>query len=348
MKKLKLNYTCTDPDCAQYMAKVTDTRYSYIEYREWFGNYIVCHAVVDLQDYTLDEICTYCSSYYASLEQMVADYGFRGALQIMAECIFEQLGFDDMEFNAGDAGVDLSWVEKLDRVDAAVLITKCVSPDFFDAALEHKDRLIVHATITGYGHSALEPNVPTPYEEFAAIMELVKAGFPMEKIVIRIDPIIPTEKGLSVAYRTMISFMEMGFQRYRVSVIDMYPHARSRFKKAGLPLPYGDSGFAPSQAQLSKVDDMLRQAKQFWEGLDNGKVLRIESCAEPGLTEPIACGCISDYDLNLLGFSEDAESNGAGYQRKGCMCYAGKTELLKHKTRCPHGCLYCYWKDIKG
>lgn len=45
---------------------------------------------------------------------------------------------------AGDAGVDLSWVEKLDRVDAAVLITKCVSPDFFDAALEHKDRLIVH------------------------------------------------------------------------------------------------------------------------------------------------------------------------------------------------------------
>ena len=202
--------------------------------------------------------------------------------------------------------------------------------------------------IDQYGHSALEPNVPTPYEEFAAIMELAKAGFPMEKIVIRIDPIIPTEKGLSVAYRTMISFMEMGFQRYRVSVIDMYPHARNRFKKAGLPLPYGDNGFAPSQAQLSKVDDMLRQTKQFWEGLDNGKVLRIESCAEPGLTEPIACGCISDYDLNLLGFSEDAESNGAGYQRKGCMCYAGKTELLKHKTRCPHGCLYCYWKDIKG
>ena len=179
-------------------------------------------------------------------------------------------------------------------------------------------------------------------------MELVKAGFPMSRIVVRVDPIIPTEKGLSVAYHTLISFMEMGFQRYRVSVIDMYPHARSRFKKAGLPLPYGDNGFAPSQAQLSKVDDMLRQAKQFWEGLDNGKVLRIESCAEPGLTEPIACGCISDYDLNLLGFSEEAESNGAGYQRKGCMCYAGKTELLKHKTRCPHGCLYCYWKDIKG
>ena len=42
---------------------------------------------------------------------------------------------------AGDAGVDLSWEEKLDDVDAAVLITKCVSPDFFDATLRHKDKL---------------------------------------------------------------------------------------------------------------------------------------------------------------------------------------------------------------
>lgn len=28
---------------------------------------------------------------------------------------------------AGDAGVDLSWGEKLNRIDAAVLITKCVA-----------------------------------------------------------------------------------------------------------------------------------------------------------------------------------------------------------------------------
>lgn len=61
---------------------------------------------------------------------------------------------------AGDAGVDLSWEEKLDDVDAAVLITKCVSPDFFDATLRHKDKLIIHTTVTGYGHSILEPNVP--------------------------------------------------------------------------------------------------------------------------------------------------------------------------------------------
>lgn len=97
---MKLNYICTDSDCAQYGAKISDARYSYIEYRDWFGRYIVCHAVVDLTDYSLDEIVRYCSAYYTSLEQMVADYGFRGALKVMAECIFEQLDFDEMEFNA--------------------------------------------------------------------------------------------------------------------------------------------------------------------------------------------------------------------------------------------------------
>ena len=100
MNGMKLSYICTDPDCAQYMARISDTQYSYIEYREWFGDYIVCHAVVDLQDYSLDEIFAYCSTYYNSLEQMVRDYGFRGALQVMSECIFEQLDFGDMEFNA--------------------------------------------------------------------------------------------------------------------------------------------------------------------------------------------------------------------------------------------------------
>lgn len=249
---------------------------------------------------------------------------------------------------AGDAGLDLSWVDKLDTVDGAIVITKNITTGFCNAAIDHKDKLIVHATVTGYGQSILEPNVPHPALELGSIMKLVNRGLPKNKVVIRVDPIIPTEKGIDTAYRVIKAFMDEGFSRFRVSLIDMYPHARSRFKEAGLPLPYGDNGFAPSKVQLAKVDDMLRQAKNFWEGLHNGKALRIESCAEPGLTESIPCGCISDYDLNLLGLSEDTEANGVGYQRKGCVCYAGKHELLKHKTRCPHGCLYCYWKDMKG
>lgn len=244
----------------------------------------------------------------------------------------------------GDAGLDLSWGEKLSSVDGAVLVTKCISPGFLDLALKHKDKLIIHATFTGYGRTVVEPCVPPPYEEYDAIMQLIKGGFPKERVVIRVDPIIPTLKGTRTALSAIETFMDQGFSRYRISVIDMYPHVRERFKLAGLPLPYGD-GFSPSQEQLARVDTMVKIAKAYWTEQHDSS-LRIEACAEPGLHETIACGCISAYDLALLGLC-DEQFDSAGYQRKNCMCYSGKTELLQHRQQCPHGCLYCYWKPKK-
>lgn len=248
---------------------------------------------------------------------------------------------------AGDAGLDLSWVDKLGTVDGAIVITKCVSVSFHDAVLDNKDKLIVHATFTGYGGSILEPGVPDTYDEFDAIMALVKHGFPKEKVVIRVDPIIPTTKGINKALQVIQTFMDVGFPRFRVSIIDMYPHVRERFKQVGLPLPYGESGFLPNAEQVHAVDNMLKAASEYWETLEIRDSfpckLRIESCAEPGLTNAIRCGCISNYDLRLLGLT-DSETDSLGYQRPNCMCYSGKTELLEHKKRCPHECLYCYWK----
>jgi len=248
---------------------------------------------------------------------------------------------------AGDAGKDLSWVDRLGTVDGAIVITKCASVDFHDAVLANKDKLIVHATFTGYGHSVLEPNVPFPYEEFDAIMALVKDGFPNEKMVIRVDPIIPTEKGIDKALGVIKTFIDVGFSRFRISIIDMYPHVRERFKQAGLPFPYGEFGFQPAKEQVAAVDEMLKAASEYYHSLGNRELfsdeLRIESCAEPGLKNVIQCGCVSAYDLNLLGLETD-DSDSCGYQRPNCLCYSGKTELLKHKERCPHGCLYCYWK----
>ena len=62
----------------------------------------------------------------------------------------------------GDAGLDLSWASKLDTVDGAIVITKFLSPACYDALLANKEKLILHATLTGYGHSVLEPAVPPP------------------------------------------------------------------------------------------------------------------------------------------------------------------------------------------
>lgn len=246
---------------------------------------------------------------------------------------------------AGDAGLDLRWESRLAEVDGAIVITKRITSDFFDAALRHKDKLIIHATVTGNGGTAIEPNVPSFEQSFISVNALVRSGFPREKVVIRVDPIIPDANHLLAALKVFSSFMSVGFTRYRVSIIDMYPHARKRFEQAGIPLPYGPAGFSPSKEQSAAVDKMLSEARAQFDSLcgKGADALRIEACAEPQLQNVIQCGCVSGYDLALLGLdASDADSSGP--QRKNCLCYSGKVELLSHRTRCQNGCLYCYWR----
>lgn len=93
-------WVLTDPDCNQYGKQLSDFSWSYIESRLLGnGEYAVSQAVVDLQDYSLDEWEEYISGYYKSIEEVVSSYGFRKALQIIAESIFEQLDFDEVESN---------------------------------------------------------------------------------------------------------------------------------------------------------------------------------------------------------------------------------------------------------
>lgn len=237
---------------------------------------------------------------------------------------------------AGDAGIDLSWEYKLGTVDGAILITKDVNKDFIEAVMRNRDKVIVHATCTGYGGTIIEPNVPNFENNFSNIRELISYGFPKDRIVIRVDPIIPTEKGIYRAKTIIgIAIRDLDIFRFRVSIIDLYNHVKKRFKSNGIPLPFDKY---PSPKQISDVNSMISDIYDKYSYLP----LRIESCAEPKLTHCIKCGCISDYDLKLLGLS-DENGTYSGFQRKNCMCYDGKIELLSHKNQCKHGCLYCYW-----
>lgn len=237
---------------------------------------------------------------------------------------------------AGDAGLDLSWANKLDTVDGAIVITKTPNNAFIREVLKHKDKLIVHATITGNGGSIIEPNVPNVETTYQAIEKLRHNGFPIEKITIRVDPIIPDKEHIKNAAYVIDKFASSGYRRFRVSIIDMYPHVRQRFVDAGIELPYGGN-FSPSLTQCQAVDEMLRKTKTLFPEI------QIESCAEPRLSEPIKCGCVSAYDLTLLGLNPE-DSDTVGFQRKNCLCYSGKTELLTTKHRCANQCLYCYWR----
>jgi hypothetical protein len=236
---------------------------------------------------------------------------------------------------AGDAALDMSWKDALENdafLDGAILVTKHVTDGFIEAVLCHRNA-IVHATLTGYGGSVLEPGVPPPEAQIAQIKKLIESGFDKRKLVVRIDPIIPTFEGVAKADRMYAATRDFA-ERYRVSIIDMYPHVRERFRKAGLPLVYGDM-FSPFAWQSELVDD--------WIAGIEGKGVVIETCAEPMLKHGTKTGCVSETDLGLLGL--DAVPCGpSGIQRKTCLCPSFKTELLQNRRRCGHGCLYCYWK----
>lgn len=234
---------------------------------------------------------------------------------------------------AGDAGLDLSWEAKLQTVDMAVIISKHITlknKPFLDALLRHKrGNIILHCTCTGYGGTVLEPNVPTVDDVAEAVAYLIYSGFLPDRIVLRTDPVIPTPKGIATAERVWQRFQNMGISRCRYSVLDMYPHVKERFVKAVGSVPF--NGFRAPEYMLELVRQAVSRNKALYQ---------FESCAE-NLPEPV--GCISKRDLELLGLPVD-EATVGGYQRRGCLCLAGKTELLTSKRQCPSKCLYCYWR----
>lgn len=240
---------------------------------------------------------------------------------------------------AGDGGLDLSWAKRLSEVDGAVIITKQLTDGCQKLLAENQNHCILHHTITGLGGTVLEPNVPVWSSELRKTKDFCeRTGFPMEQVVIRVDPIVPTDTYIPRARSVLLTGAEYGFKRFRVSVLDMYPHVIRRFRNAGVKVPYTKFHAPPEKLQL--VDCMIRDVKEKYRSIV------VEACAENNLKNVRHCGCVSEYDLNILGIDFD-ELDAAGYQRMYCMCYSGKKELLKHKERCAHKCLYCFWKTDK-
>lgn len=245
----------------------------------------------------------------------------------------------------GDAGVDFRWEDRLGEVDGAVLITKNLNPVFQSKVLEHAKTkpIIVHCTCTGWGGTVMEPHVPTYKQQLDWLCNFIKSGFPAERIVLRIDPIFPTRNGLNNVL-CMMNYMHTldipaDKLRYRISVVDEYPHVRERYKKLGFA-PMYDGNFYPSAEQLALVGKTLSTLPY-----------KFATCAEDKLAAMFPNtfeikGCISSDDLALMGLKPDDSFTENPQHRTGCHCLSCKYELLnKPRKKCPHNCLYCFWKD---
>ena len=240
----------------------------------------------------------------------------------------------------GDPAFDTSWIQRLSSVDGAIIITKHITDAIRNVLLTSSTPCILHCTCTGWGGSWMEPNVPNPRVQLGALKELFNSGFPPERVVLRIDPIIPIEEGLRRASGVLdyCADHDINISRVRISVYDNYPHARERILRSSGMAIYGGSFQAPYESKMSVIEALERYPYTF------------ETCAEDILSTTsskfIVRGCVSSVDIRTLGLSTgdmSAYENGQG--RAGCHCLTCKKELLNTKRRCPHGCLYCYWKD---
>lgn len=258
----------------------------------------------------------------------------------------------------GDAGIDFSWEDALKNksIDGAVLITKKLSFQFIERVVELQKegyQVIVHAAITGWGGTRLEPNVCSYKESVSLLCSLIQAGYRKENCVLRIDPVFPTKNGVKrledvISYTADMALFPM---RVRISVLDEYNHVKERFRKSGFHPIYGEAFQADTEQINTLAQALVRIALKYQ--------IVFECCAETkliqevervknslGITQDIciAAGCISEKELKLMGIGDETYTKNP-QNRSGCLCLSCKKELLKNKSRCPNGCLYCYWKD---
>ena len=215
----------------------------------------------------------------------------------------------DQLFNPGDALLAIS--KNIDR------------PDLQAFLLKHQSCTIFHANITGMGGSVIEPGVSHFSKTIEGLNSLIQQGFPVSHIVLRVDPIVPTTKGIQTA-KQVLQLCPEGISRIRFSFIDRYKH--TGFVNKHLPW---QTFHAPS-SYMAEGMAMLKQEA-------NGRSL--EACGEPSLIENK--GCISALDCQLLGLPVPPPSRKG--QRPGCLCLGQKTELLIKPAKCPNHCRYCYY-----
>lgn len=214
-----------------------------------------------------------------------------------------------------------------------IIITKRLTDKLIDKLIENKDKIILHLTCTGLGSSKVEPLVPTMEHTYNKFKQLIEKGFPVKQVVLRIDPVIPTDKGINTAKNVLEKFKNSGIKRIRFSIIDMYKHVKERFNKAGFPISF-ETFHAPYKVR-KRVYDMF---KDFGENNN----FDIEVCAEPGFN---SIPCLSQKDIDILGLSDKIILVGSAEQRQNCNCPSNKRQLIEYKAnKCANNCTYCYMK----
>lgn len=235
----------------------------------------------------------------------------------------------------GDGGLDFSWVKKIDKVDGVICVSKAANDELIKNLLNYKDKVIYHSTCTGMGSTKIEPNVPSVEDKLNHVQKLIMEGFPINHIIMRIDPLIPISTGDFILGKSYLDQIEKILQfcnqyelKVRYSYLDIYSHVRERFISNNIPI----TSFL--KKDMNEIQNLFKKYS-----------LKYMSCGEKWTPESHKIGCVSIEDFKILGLDTSECVMSQWRQRNVCLCCSAKKELLNNKKPCYHGCLYCYWKN---
>ena len=123
---------------------------------------------------------------------------------------------------AGEVAFNLDVFDRL--YSGNIVITKRLTDKLIEKLVGHKDKIILHLTVTGFGGSRIEPFVPRAIDTHKGLTKLLEDGFPASHVVLRVDPIVPTERGINTAIDVIRAFSDLGIKRVRFSFLDNYKH----------------------------------------------------------------------------------------------------------------------------
>ncbi len=249
------------------------------------------------------------------------------------------------------------WIKRSDEFDFVLFITKNLTPEIIDIFTNPQSKWsyinkpgIIHITCTGWGGTIIEPRVASLDTTKHRIMKLLSAGYPIERLVMRCDPIILTRDGLDKFKQVCEVAEELKINRIRCSIMQLYKHVLERFNKNSefekeINTLYNGK-FIPDAIQNSQLYKIIKDIKNQFPNIC------FESCATNLLTQLCdfeSCGCVSEKDLIINKIDANSLNLPKSTQRQNCMC------LMKHqlipggynKGRCPNECIYCYLKDKK-
>lgn len=135
----------------------------------------------------------------------------------------------------------------------------------------------------------------------------------------------------------------------RISLIDCYSHVRKEFERIGIKVPW-DTFHCPLEI-FKHVNELLCRYRDRIE---------FDACCESkfifkeSVVHPIPCA--SEIDVihlkygdkpSMFNFPEVSREYDLPKkpQRPTCHCLAKKQILGVKPGRCPHKCIYCYWKE---